>query len=320
MFNKISMLLLGCIFLTACSSDNVKIINDKLEQQSSFILEELGDVVQYMFTEDAIYCSNIMTFIKINKYDFEGKLLFEFGRNGEGPGEFAFVNAIYQDAGQHLIGIPDMTLHRTTYIDSLGSLIKIEKFTESKTLYQAVSSSTATLKRFIEFSTIDGERVSHNTFILERADSSPKLIYEYCNPVKLSYEPNGSGTKFSWMQMNEEFIFYSNPYSSRNEYEIKVFDYDGNMHLWKPDFIPRGIPKLNMNYVTDENIFINSYKDEKNYVLIYDFSGEFLGFIELVKGQNLLGVKGDKMFVIDKSGDDNRMEIYRIKKFTFNPN
>ena len=209
-----------------------------------------------------------------------------------------------------------MSLQRITYIDSLGNFSKIEKYTKNQTLFQVKNSSTATCKRYIQYSTLDGERVSHSTYILEREAHDPKLIYEFSNPVIISYDPNGSGAKLSTMQMNETHVFYSKHYSSHKEYEIKVFDYAGNMHLWKPDFIPRGISKLNMNYVTDENIFINSYKDEESYVLVYDFTGVFLGSIELVVGQNLLGVKGDKIFVLNNSGDDNRMEIYRIKKFT----
>jgi len=76
------------LLLSSCSNNEIKLLNDSIELQSSFVMDELGDAVQYMFTEDAIYCSNIMTFIKIYKYGFEGNLLFEFGQNGQGPGEF----------------------------------------------------------------------------------------------------------------------------------------------------------------------------------------------------------------------------------------
>lgn len=303
------------LVLSSCSNQKVELLNDYVELQSSFVLEDLGAAAQYLFTEDAIYCSNMETFIKVHKYNFQGRKLFEFGDNGEGPGEFRFVNTIYQDARQKLIGIPDMYLNRTTYIDSLGNFIKVEKFTKSQTLFQVVSSSTAAMKRFIKYSTQDGERVSHNTFVLERADNSSKLIYEFSNPVKLSYDPNGAGDKLSWIQMNETHVFYSKHYSSHKEYEIEMFDYEGNMQLWKPEFIPKRINKLALNFVSESYIYIDSYDDDKNYILVYDFTGSYLGQILLSDGQNLMGVKGNNLFIKNVSGEENVMEIYRIKDF-----
>ena len=312
---KFFILLIAIVLMLACSKGIGENYNNKIKLINSFPIE-VSRMAIYLVHSNAIYVANIQNDFKTRKYDFNGNLLFEFGNKGKGPGEFIFIFNLFYDVSNNYIGIHDPAIKRITYIDTLGNLIKTDKYNESgKELapFGIKNSSTANVKLLSSVDKKESKKMFFNyELLLNQKDKKPQIIKKENLLISWDFSKNSS----LYVDLNEKYIFYCKfPHQLEFKppnYFITIFDYSGNPKEWKPKFVPSKIKKMSLYQVSEKYIFISASNGNSEYKLIYDFSGNYLGYLKFKGNGGVVAVKNDKIFVLNDSGDDSILEIYEI--------
>ncbi len=313
---KFFILLIAIVLMFACSKRMGKDYNNKIKLFNSFPIE-VTQAAAYLVHSNSVYISDMQSDLRTRKYDFNGKLIFEFGNKGEGPGEFSSIGNLFYDVDKKCIGIEDMFLRRITYIDTLGSLINTKREKQGKQLgpFGVKNSSTANVKLSYSVKVNKAGKMFFNYELeLDKINSTPQVIKKEILQSSLKFSQDVSLS----IDLNEKYIFYCKfPHQFQfkaSNYHVTMFDYSGNKKEWKPKFVPSKIKRMGLFHVSDKYIFIHGSYNDNGYDLIYDFSGNYLGYLKFDNGDygGVVKVKNGKIFVLNNSGDDSILEIYDI--------
>ena len=246
---------------------------------------------------------------KIYVYDYEGKLITEFGNKGKGPAEFQSIIHMAFNNKKEILGIYDVYSWRISYFDINYDLIYNQTVSNVYFDLSYINGNLISLTRQL---IMEDKKMFYDLVELEKPDSSSSIIEQKkLESSDIEYSMNNC-LSFS---TNKEYIFILD--RNYNSFIIKQFLSDGTLRKEWKNIKNSNVKNINKLFIGEDFIIISfTDLDDVIFYQIYNFDEELLSTIYLDKENEIVeDVFKDKIFTTYEDESGNYFcNIYKIGK------
>ncbi|MBC7349097.1 MAG: 6-bladed beta-propeller [Candidatus Aminicenantes bacterium] len=271
------------------------------------------------------------TFKKINIFNPAGQLLKEFGREGQGPGEWTTPIGLQLVSDRQFV-VTDGGARKLVYLDLEGNLLKEVSYAKKMTLMKIIESGGRYVTTEIG---LEGNSLAYNVAILDANFDQLFKIDTLLMPM-----PTG-GAKINPFDIAYDYCLDSKGniiYGRAMAYEIRYFRPEGKLFkIVKKEYQPQGIsekdkqellkmipevgpinvkemiafpekyPAFSALFVDEEDrLYVRTFEKgkEKNAYLVDIFNpdGKFIARCEMPEG--VLLMKAGRLYAVEKDEED----------------
>ena len=308
----INLIFLSIILVlsNSCSKNNkTNIIN--LDFKKTINLDNIYSHPVLLAIQNKIFVANSPNSSdgKIFVYDYEGKLITEFGNKGKGPAEFQSIIHMAFNNKKEVLGIYDVYSWRISYFDKNYDLIINQN---ASNVYFDLSYINGNLMSLTRQLKMEDKKVFYDIVELERPDSSSIIIEQKkleSNDIEYSMK---NCLSFS---TNKKYIFTLD--RNNNSFIIKQFLSDGTLRREWKNIKNSNIKNITKLFVGEDFIIISfTDLDDVIFYQIYNFDEELLSTICLDRENEIIvDIFEDKIFTTYEDESGNYFcNIYKVDK------
>lgn len=304
-------LLIILVLLNSCSKNNKTNVID-LNIQKTITLDNIYSHPVLLATHNKIFVANPYDSSdgKIYVYDYEGKLITEFGNKGKGPAEFQSIIHMAFNNKKEILGIYDIYSWRISYFDINYNLIYNQTASNVYFDLSYINGNLISLTRLIRME--NNKKIFYDVVELEKPDSSLITIEQKkLESNDIEYVMNNCLS----FDTNKEYIFTLD--RNNNSFIIKQFLSDGTLRKKWKNIKNSNIKNIHKLFVGEDFIIISfTDLDDVIFCQIYNFDEELLSTIYLDKeNETIADVFNDKIFTTYEDESGNFFcNIYKIDK------